>query len=604
MNSLDPAATSLLILAAAIGLFVWSRLSVGVVAVGVALSLAATGVLTAEQAIAGFGDPVLVFIAALFVVSEGIDATGVTTWVGQQVSARAGTERRRLLVTVMVLCAVAAALVTPNGAVAALLPVAVVLGLRASLPPSMLLLPLAFAAHAGSLLMLTGSPVNVIVSDAAVEAGKSPFAFFEYAVVGLPLLAVTVLITVVLGPRLLPARASRTLPADLARHAATLREHYDLRDGFYRLRVEAGSPLVGTRPGEVDLSGYPGLSLVGLQAGTTTPAPVRERLDPGDVLVVTGSADAVSRLVMDLALSVTMTPVDALSGDLIGKEMGVVEVVVPPRSPLVGETVFPGMRRSSGLVIMAVQRLGRDTGAAPIELTEGDSILLHGTWPAIDELIDHRDVLLVDSPDLVRRQAVTLGKGAVSAIVILVLMVVALATGAVIPAVAALTAATAMVAFRVITSAQAYRAVSWQTIVLIGALIPLSTAIQDSGAADLVSDALISVVGTSSPLLLLAALFALTGALGQIISNTATVLIVAPIAVTAAAESGIAAAPVLMLIAVAGASSFLTPIATPANMMVMSPAGYRFGDYWKLGLPIMVAWLAVALVVIPLRWPL
>jgi di/tricarboxylate transporter len=187
--------------------------------------------------------------------------------------------------------------------------------------------------------------------------------------------------------------------------------------------------------------------------------------------------------------------------------------------------------------------------------------------------------------------------------VVLVGMIVLMAAGVVPAAVAALLAATAMVVLRVLTVPQAYRSVSWQTVVLIGGLIPLSTAIKDTGAADLIAGVLIDAVGAGRPYLLLIALFVLTAALGQVISNTATVLIVAPVAVSAAMETGVSPQPILMLIAVAGAASFLTPIATPANMMVMGPGGYRFGDYWKLGLPIMAMWLVIAVGVIPLVWP-
>jgi di/tricarboxylate transporter len=159
------------------------------------------------------------------------------------------------------------------------------------------------------------------------------------------------------------------------------------------------------------------------------------------------------------------------------------------------------------------------------------------------------------------------------------------------------------VLLRVVGVQEAYRAVSWQTVVLIGGLIPLSIAIQDSGAADLIAERIVDIVGDRGPYALTLALFALTGVLGQIVSNTATVLIVVPIALSAAAETGISAQPVLMLVAVAGAASLLTPIATPANMMVMGPGGYRFGDYWKFGLVTMIVWLGLAMVLIPLVWP-
>ena len=597
---MDPAVTSLLILAGAVALFVWNRLPVGVVAVGTALTLYLTGVLPVEQALAGFGDPVVIFVASLFVVSEGLDATGVTTWAGQAITDRAGTGRRRLLVAFMVLAGVLTAVVSPNGSVAALLPMVVIVALRHDHHPSQMLMPLAFAAHAGSLLALSGSPVNVIVSDALAGAGGEPFGFFEFAILGVPLLAATILLAVLAGPRLLPRRAPGSALSDLSRHARTLAGHYALQDGFYRLRVRADSPVVGTTVGSLAVS-PPSLTVLGLQSRSGSVAGSDHVLAPGDAVAISGPAGDVIAFAESHGLGVGMRPVTA--DGLVTKQMGVVEVVVPPRSPLVGERVFPGMVRLGEIVILAVGHMGRDRGSRETVLTEGDSLLLHGLWAIIDTLVDDRDVLVTDSPDRVRRQAVPFGARAVEAVVILGAMVVLLATGAVPPAVAGLAAAGAMVAFRVVSPQQAYRAVSWQTIVLLGGLIPLSTAISSSGAADLIAGALLAAVRTSSPYLLIIALFLLTASLGQIISNTATVLIVVPIAVAAALETGISPAPVLMFVAVAGSSSFLTPIATPANMMVMGPAGHRFGDYWRFGLPLLATWLVIALVVIPLAWP-
>ncbi len=212
-------------------------------------------------------------------------------------------------------------------------------------------------------------------------------------------------------------------------------------------------------------------------------------------------------------------------------------------------------------------------------------------------------MLVVDSPDLLRRQSVPLGANALRTGVVVVLMVVLLAFGLVPPAVAGLLAVLALVLSGAITSPQAYRAVSWETVVLVGGLIPLSTAIQQSGAADDLAAVVLDVVGSGSPVLLMVALFVLTSVLGLVISNTATVLIVLPVALSAAAETGVSIRPVLMLVAVAGSAALLTPVQTPGNMMIMAPAGYRFSDYCRLGLPLLVLWLLVALLVIPLAWP-
>lgn len=597
---MDDATTALVVLALVVALFVWNRLSVGVVAILAALALWATGLVTTDEAVAGFGDPVVVFIATLFVVSEAIDSTGVTTWAGRWLLDHAGTGATRVLVAVCLLSALLTSLIPLNGAVAALLPLVVLIGHRVGLSPSQLLMPVAFAGSAGGMLMLMSSPVNVIVSEAARDAGEGPFPFFSFALVGIPLLVGTIALCVLLGPRLLPRRVPEHAPPDLSGHAETLEAQYQLTDGFYRLRVRSRSDLIGQGPADV-LGDRASVRVVGAESpdGRVARGAVRD----DDTLVVTGPPHDVTRFAVEHGLAVSMVGVGD-GQDLMTREAGVAEVVVPPRSRLVGERVHRGMKRENALVVLATQRLGKDLGDGPVELAEGDAILLHGRWSALDQLNRDRDVLLVDSPDMVRRQTVPWGARATRAVLVVAALVAMLGSGQVPPAIAGLTAAVSLVLLRVVTVAQAYRSVSWQTVVLVGALIPLSTAIQTSGAADRVASVLIDAVGSGRPYLLLAALFLLTATLGQVVSNTATVLVVVPIALAAAEATGTSAKPVLMVVAIAGCAALLTPISTPGNMMIMSPGGYRFDDYWKLGLPIMVWWFVVSLTVVPLVWRL
>ena len=520
---MSPIAVTFSILVVVVVLFVSGRVPVGAVAILASLALYLTGVLDVTQIIAGFGDPTVVFIATLFVVGEGLDATGVTTWLGQKLVASAGGRRSRVLVLMMLLVAGLTAVISVNGAVAALLPVVVVMAVRLRHAPSQLLMPLVFAAHAGSLLALTGTPVNVLVADASDDAGAGRFGFLEFALVGIPLVAGTVAIVVVFGARLLPHRTPTSMPADLSVLAREL------------------------------VAQYPDL-------------------------------DAAKTLYT--------------------RERGVAEVVIPPRSPLIGMTAFPGMTTPSGdLVIAAIQRNGEDLGPAESRLAAGDALVVRGPWQALDRHLAAPEVLVVDAPELVRRQTVPLGLRAREAIAVLVGMVVLLATGIVPAVVAGLAAAVAMVLLGVLRPEQAYRAVNWTTVVLVGAMIPVSTAMVQTGAADLLARQLVAVVGDAGPYALLVGLFVLTAALGQLISNMATALIVIPIALSAATELDVSAQPVLMSVTVAAAAALLTPVATPVNMMVMGPGGYRFGDYWKLGLPIMLLYLAVAVLLVPVFWP-
>jgi di/tricarboxylate transporter len=592
------------IIAAAVVLFVWNRLPVVVVALGVGLSLYATGLLTLNQSLAGFGDPAVMFIASLFVISAALDRTGVTAWAGQQLIAGAGEDSRtRLLVLIGMLVAGLTALISVNGAVAALLPVVVVMAVRLKRQPSQLLMPLVFSAHAGSMLALTGTPVNVLVSDAAADAGYGSFGFFSFTLVGIPLLIGTIAIIVLFGEKLLPHRGGPSMPSDFSRHARVLVEQYGLAGGMFRMRLRGSSPLIG-RPAEgVELPA--GLRLVAAQDGASGDRLRRPVLAEGDHLLVSGDAEAAAAFAAEQHVAFRLEDAsEDLRDALFNRSSGLAEVMIPPRSAMVGQTVFPGMITESGdLIIIAVQRGGNTLGAEDgVVLEAGDTLLLQGSWKALDVRLNDPQVLVVNAPDAVRRQAVPLGPGAKQAIVVLGCMVVLLATGIVPPAVAGLLGAFALVLTGVLSVENCYRSIDWTTVILVAAMMPLSAAMEETGAARLMAEGLVLFAGDGSPKVLLAGLFILTAVLGQLISNTATALIIIPVGVAAATGMGVSPVPVLMSIAVAAAGAFLTPIATPTNLMVMRPGGYVFGDYWKLGLPLMIWFFIVAVFLVPLVW--
>ncbi len=593
-----------LIIAAVIVLFITEKVPVVIVALGTALALYFTGILDFRQALGGLGDPTTIFIASLFVVSAGLEVTGVTAWAGQFLIDKSGESRVRQLMLIMLACAALTGLISLNGAVAALLPVVVVMAVRLNRPPSQLLMPMVFASHAGSLLALTGSPVNVLVSQASEEAGTGYFGFFEFAIVGVPLLAGTMAILVFLGSRLLPHRGGASMPTDLSKHARTLVEQYRLEGNAFQLRVRASSPLIGTAPTAIDLSAYAGLSLIGSQTGATGRPLTRATIEEGDTLILRGVPDAAASFANDQHLAFGAGEAEAGVADtLFNRSSGLAEVVIPPRSALIGREMFPGMVTESGdLLVLAIQRRGEDVGPGKTTLEVGDSMLLQGTWSALDKQLADPEVLVVDSPDLVRRQAVPMGTGAKAAIGILIAMVAALALNLVPSAVAGLVAAVAMVLVGVLTVDQAYRSVNWTTVILVGAMTPLSAAMAQTGAAQLLADKLVGIVGDAGPYALLAGLFILTAVLGQLISNTATALIIIPIAVAAALELGISPQPVMMSVCIAAAASFLTPVATPVNLMIMGPGGYKFGDYWKIGIVCMAWFFVVAVFFVPLIW--
>ncbi len=590
------------IIAAVIVLFIWDRLPVAVVCVGCALALWATGVLSLNQSLAGFGDPATIFVGSLFVISAGLEKTGVTAWAGQVLIQGAGASRTRLVTLMMLFVGVLSALISVNGAVAALLPMVVVTAVRLRYQPSQLMMPLVFGAHGGSMLALTGTPVNVLVDEASLNAGRGGFNYFEFALAGIPLVIGSIAIAVLLGRRLLPDRESRALMPDLSAHARTLVEQFGLSADVHQLRVRDGSPLVATARSALDLSEHPELALVTVRAGDGAGEARLGSMQAGDVLLLRGPADAVAALASDLGLS-PHDEAGTTEETVFNRASGLAEVVIPPRSPLIGDRMFAGMVTPSGdLIVLAVQRQGQDIKARE-PLAAGDTLLLQGTWAALDQRLAPPEVLVVNSPDLVRRQALPMGPGAKQTIAVLAVMVFLLATGMVPAAIAGLLAAGAVVLLGILSVDEVYRAVNWTTVILVGAMMPLSTAISETGAARLLADGLIYAVGGAGPRALLAGLFVLTAVLGQVISNTATALIIIPISVVAALEMGISPQPVLMTVAVAAAAAFLTPVATPTNLMVMEPGGYRFGDYWKFGLPMMIWFFVVAVGLVPFIWP-
>lgn len=606
---MTPAILITSIITVAIVLFVWSKVPAVVVAIAVCLSLWASGLLSLNQSLEGFGDPIVVFIATLFVVTAALETTGVIAWAGQCLINSAGeSSRSRLLLQTMGFVALLSALIGTSGAVAALLPVMVVTAVRLKRKSSQLLQPLAFTAHAGSMLALTGSPINVLVSDAAVDAGAAGFGAFEFALVGLPLLAGSMAIIILFGERLLPQQNGSTIPEDFSRHARTLVEHYGIDNNLHRLRVRATSPYLAKHPSAIKLTDYAGLDLVAVQEGDSA-QPVRRHIAEHDHILMRGDRELLAKFATDWHLAFREQEEDR-DDLLFNHQSGLAEVVIPPRSGLIGQSVFPGMVTQSGdLIVLAVQREGKAIGtplgqgdgfATPLEA--GDTMLLQGTWKALDVRLNDPDVLIVSSPELVRRQTVAMGPDAKKTITIVIVMIVLLATGLVPPAVAGMLAAGAIVLSGILTAEQSYRAIGWTTVILVAAMKPLATAMLETGTAQLISEQLLAIVGERSPTMLLAGLFLVTAAMGQFISSTAAALVMIPIGVAGAAGMGISPQPILMSIAIASAAAFLTPIAAPANAMIMGPGGYSFDEYWRLGLPLFAWFFVISVFVVPRIW--
>ena len=615
-----------LILGVTIAMFVWGRFSIDVVALSSLLALFLTGIVELEDALSGFSHSTVILIGTLFVVGEGLTRTGITAWMGDRLLGSSAGSRRRLLIFTMGGAAIMSGIISNTATVAALMPAVVLAAWGVRSTPSRFLIPLAFASTVGGLLTLTGTAPNVVVAEALDSADIRPFGFFEYALIGGPLLVVTIGYMMTVGRRLLPSR-SRRAPAALDQEMIQLADAYSLGGDLYRLRVRVGSPLAGSTLRESDLGHRFGVSVLEIHAGhpdspfeKILPDRLRERLErlrrdhPGlsnpdqridhhDVLIVRGPEESVRRLEVEMSLGVL--PIDdagAGLADLLSQEIGIGEVLLTPRSSYIGAVVAEGGIGRNDLIVLGVRR---GEGLVPLTqpLQSGDSLLVRGKWEAIGSLADQfRDFVVVGRPEVLARQVTHLNAKSIIALAALAGMVTLMVTGVVPVVIAALLAAGTMIVGGCITTAQAYRAVSWSTIVLIGGMIPMAVALESTGGAEWVADALIETVGDVGPRTSLAGVMIVALTSSQVVGNAATAVILSPIVLSTASGLGVDPHPMMMGLAVACSTAFIAPIATAPNLLVMAPGAYRFSDYARVGAPLSVLFVIVGVVLIPLIW--
>ncbi len=609
------------ILAVTIGLFVADRLRLDLVALLALLALLIHGALLPEQGLslaqglAGFSNPVVLMIAGLFVVGGGLFQTGVADRLGRWLGKAAGRGELRLIAVIMLVAAVLSAFMSSTGTVAVMLPVVVTLARGAELSPSKLLLPLSFGALLGGMLTLIGTPPNIVVSNQLRAEGLEPFGFFSFSVPGLVMLAVGVGFMLLVGRHLLPegradGEGAAAGPDQMS--GAQLVDDYELDDNILRFRVLAGSELAGQSLAEAGLrSRYQGTVLDIQRPTDDGPAPLAVAADTvlaeGDVLCVQVSEEALDEVKAREQRSLV---IETAAGATLPRETMLVEVLLTPRSRLSGRTLKQTRFRDRYHAnVLSIKRLGEpiEDNAADVVLRFGDTLLVEGRRRDLSALRDeHRNFVVVAEPRELR-EPLRNTRMAPVAVVIVVAMLLLMTFGIVPHVTAVLLAAVAMVLTRCLTMVQAYRTMNWESVVLIAAILPMSTALDRSGGLTLIVDGLVGLVGGAGPIVVMASLFVLTSLFSQVISNTATTVLVAPIAFEVAKvlqSQGTDASPraFMMTVAIAASTAFATPIASPVNTLVMGPGGYRFGDFLKIGVLLQMLILVATLLVVPMLY--
>ncbi len=595
--------------------FVTEWLRMDVTAMLALLVLILLRILTPEEALAGFSDPVVLMIAGLFVVGGGLHQTGLAHYMGQVLTRISGASEVSLIVVTMTAVALLSGFMSSAGSTAVLIPVVVNLAWRAKVSPSKLLMPMALGSLIGGLLTLIGTLPNLVVNNQLIHEGLPPFGFFSFTPIGLVALLLGMGYIVFVGRRMLPDHPQGG--AGYAMEASDLSlddlaSAYHLPKDLFRMRVRESSPLVGLTLAEAQLRQRYGVNVLEIQRwplhkGAPGPAQMATPtivLESDDILHVQGDTEAAAKLSHEERLS--LIPSEEVEGLLISQEVGMVELLLPPRSHLIGQTLQESRFRDRYQVtVLSVRRHDRpvEENTATLSLRFGDTLLVLGTWDHIRTLQrEHQNFVVVGQPREIIEAQYTPRRAGIAGVVTLVMLVL-MSLNLLSPVVAALLAAAAMVLSRSLSMEQAYEAMNWPSLVLLAAMLPVATALQKTGGMDFVANALTASLGRCGPIVVLAGVFMLTGLLSQVVPNAATAVLMAPIAYYVAVGLGVSPRPLLMAVALAASTAFATPMSTISGAMVMAPGGYRFSDYVKIGGLLQILMLLGCLIFVPLFFP-
>ncbi|MFO7769015.1 MAG: SLC13 family permease, partial [bacterium] len=581
-----------LLLAAAIPLFAWERVSFDVTALVIMSALMLSGILTPAEGLSGFSNEATVTIAAMFVLTEGLKrAGGLSLAAGwfQRVGTGGGS---RGILTMMGSVAVISAFINNTAAVAIFIPIVITVAERRDMSPSRLLMPLSFAAMLGGVCTLVGTSTNILVSSIAADSGLEAFGMFEFAPLGLVLLAVGFLYLFTIGRRLIPDR----------RPDRDMTDRFDMQPYLTDVEVQPGSSYVGRILEASELFRGEDLDVVGIfpEGSREVMEPGSHTVQPGDVLRVRGPAHQIARLQQEEGLEIKPSR-EWYDIDLDTAQTKLVEAVVAPDSAMESVRIracdFPGR---FGAVVLAIRHHGQvlqeDLGG--IRLSGGDAVLLSVERDRVEELGADPSIVLASEVEVVRYRTGRLPL----AVGVLVAVVGAAALDLLPIAVSAVTGSVVMLISGILTTEEAYEAVNWKIIFLLAGVLPLGAALEVTGAAGQISDGLLEVAGQLGPAAVLGGYFLISMLLTNVISNQATAALLAPVAIQTAATLGVSARPLLMAVTFAASLSFMTPVGYQTNTLVYGAGHYRFTDFLRAGAPLDAVFLLLAILLIPVIW--
>ncbi|MFS7192372.1 SLC13 family permease [Serratia proteamaculans] len=591
----------------AIVLFTTNKLRMDVVALLVIIAFVLSGTLTLAEATVGFSDPNVILIAALFVIGEGLVRTGVAYQVGDWLVKVAGSSETRMLMLLMVTVAGLGAFMSSTGVVAIFIPVVLSVAARMKIAPGRLMMPLSFAGLISGMMTLVATPPNMVVNSELVREGISGFGFFGVTPVGLAVLVLGVGYMLVARRWLASDDGDKTRETWQRRTFRDLIRDYKLTGRARRLALRSGSPLVGLSLDELHLRARYGANVVGIERWkrfrrVMVSASGSTELREGDVLLLDMSDSQVD--LREFCSEQQLEPM-VLRGDYFSEQsrnVGMAEVSLIPDSTLLGKSLRESAFRSRyDLNVVGIRRNGETLAGKLVDepLALGDILLVIGDWKAIRQLqAKTHDFIVLNLPAEVDEVAPAITQ-APHALFCLALMVAMMLTDEIPNPIAALIACLLMGKFRCIDMESAYKSIHWPSIILIVGMMPFAQALQKTGGVDLIVRGLMDVAGDAGPRVMLVCLFALCATIGLFISNTATAVLMAPIAIAAAREMGVSPYPFAMIIAIAASAAFMTPVSSPVNTLVLGPGNYKFGDFIRMGVPFTLLVMVVSVIIVP-----
>ncbi len=573
--------------------FIAGKWRYDVVALMALLVVVLTGLIPIERAFTGFSNPAVITVAAVLVVSRGLQNSGIVDWIGQHLAQLKGGVTIQLAALTSIV-AVLSAFMNNVGALALLLPVAIQLARKKGYSPSVFLMPIAFASLLGGMTTLIGTPPNIIVSSFRAETGAEPFRMFEFSPVGVGVALTGLLFISLIGWKFIPTRRGKDSDDDL----------FEIEKYLTEVRIGEHSKLNGKRLREIHEYSDKGITVVGLvRDGEKNMSPgAQTKFHVNDILIIKADADDLEKLVSAAQLDLVGSE-KILRADLESDEFTLIEAVITPNSLMVNGTAYSlDLRRRYGVNLLAIARQGKNlrTRLDRIRFRSGDVLLLQSHLATVKDILATLGCL----PLAQRALRIGTPRRIFLSVAIFAAALLSAAVGLIPVQIAFITALVVMIIAKLLTLKEAYESIDWPIIILLGAMIPVGEALETTGGAQLIANALLVNANSIPPAVTLVIVLVATMFLSDLVNNAAAVVLMAPIGIKIALGLGVSVDPFLMAIAIGASCAFLTPIGHQSNTIVMGPGGYKFGDYWRMGLLLEILVVAVAVPLILIFWPL